>query len=662
MLKTRLQIRTIIITIIIITSTLSAISTNAQIEKKRKKTETEKVEKEKIKSLPDSVYKFKHDTITYIKDKIDYSERNGVKKSNAFYDSVYAKTRDKKLTKALYGLALRKPKRRLQISDTIITSIESPFIKYAGKIIRNIQIIKLKPFGTDISDTTFDHTGSKLENFGNSLHIMTRTFVIKNNLIIKKGEEINPIVLADNERILRELPYIEDARIQVINCDPSSDSVDILVIAKDKFDLAFNPVIKNAQKFSLKIWTVNFLGSGHRFENKFTIETNRDPVFRYDEGNYKIDNIKGTFIKGLFSYKTDNTRRKEYEIGFTRDLSPPTIKNSYGLVLKNTSYPGIIPVNDSLTKKINIKYSIQNFYYTRAFPLGSEYHVKKFPLYLLPSIRVYNINYLSRPFSSADSNLGYRNKTTLLAGISIAKNNYFITNYFYGFGTTEDIPYGYFIQFIGGYEIGEYFNRPYAGLQMGTGKYINQIGYYNINLKVGSYFRNNKFEQGVFEIAIDLASRLYHLRQCRLRNYLEYTFIYGFMRWPGENIYLNDLNGMHGLGNNDLTGQKRIILTFESQLFTPIHFYGFNFALYAFTEFGMLIKNNTSLFRNCVYTGLGLGIRIKNENLVFRTLQLEFIYFPNPPSGINEFKFISSGIPDKELRSFYPGVPGILGF
>ena len=50
-----------------------------------------------------------------------------------------------------------------------------------------------------------------------------------------EGDTISPLKLSDNERFLRELPYIDDARILVV---PVSDNeADIIVITKDVYSL-----------------------------------------------------------------------------------------------------------------------------------------------------------------------------------------------------------------------------------------------------------------------------------------------------------------------------------------------------------------------------------------------------------------------------------------
>ena len=92
---------------------------------------------------------------------------------------------------------------------------EHSFDVYGGKQIRYVYYNRLKVFGTTIEDTTV--VPNKLVRFANRLHYDTRTWVIKQSLFFREGDTVNAYKLVDNERYLRRLPFIVDARIYVIN-------------------------------------------------------------------------------------------------------------------------------------------------------------------------------------------------------------------------------------------------------------------------------------------------------------------------------------------------------------------------------------------------------------------------------------------------------------
>ena len=73
------------------------------------------------------------------------------------------------------------------------------FYPYEGLFIRNI-IIERIPFGVSIGDTSKRLINS-LTNLANDLHHITKTKVIKRNLFFKKGQRLQPFLMADNEKL-----------------------------------------------------------------------------------------------------------------------------------------------------------------------------------------------------------------------------------------------------------------------------------------------------------------------------------------------------------------------------------------------------------------------------------------------------------------------------
>ncbi|MBK6633791.1 MAG: hypothetical protein IPG38_05305 [Chitinophagaceae bacterium] len=120
--------------------------------------------------------------------------------------------------------------------DEAPVKLVNPYLKFKGLIIRSIETIRLG-FEYDIDDTTSikNNFGTRV---GKALHKNTADKVIKRNLFFNEGDPLYPYLLADNERYLRELIFIKDARILVDFAEGSADSVDVIVLTKDVFRLA----------------------------------------------------------------------------------------------------------------------------------------------------------------------------------------------------------------------------------------------------------------------------------------------------------------------------------------------------------------------------------------------------------------------------------------
>ena len=68
-------------------------------------------------------------------------------------------------------------------------------------------------------------------------------------------------------------------------------------------------------------------------------------------------------------------------------------------------------------------------------------------------------------------------------------------------------------------------------------------------------------------------------------------------------------------------GTNRAVLRSETVVFTPWDIYRFKMAMYGFADVGT-IGYRGNLFRNRFYSTLGVGVRIKNENLIFGTINI----------------------------------------
>ena len=93
--------------------------------------------------------------------------------------------------------------------DKSQTDAQANYQKYSGKIIRNISINQLKVFGQTVLDTT-QVPNTRIENIGNELHVNTRRNIICKKIFIHPGDSLDPFILADNERLIRQLPYIKN--------------------------------------------------------------------------------------------------------------------------------------------------------------------------------------------------------------------------------------------------------------------------------------------------------------------------------------------------------------------------------------------------------------------------------------------------------------------
>ena len=107
-----------------------------------------------------------------------------IQQSKTFYDSLHQKFSRHSITKLMYDLAFTNPDVPLVTDSVQKIKSESPFNRYKGKIIRNIKILTLDPFGPTIKDTA-RRPQTRSAKALNSVHINTRQYIIRRNLIFK---------------------------------------------------------------------------------------------------------------------------------------------------------------------------------------------------------------------------------------------------------------------------------------------------------------------------------------------------------------------------------------------------------------------------------------------------------------------------------------------
>ncbi|MCK4568973.1 MAG: hypothetical protein KAT76_01710 [Bacteroidales bacterium] len=608
----------------------------------------------------DTNYFVKNDSFILIPVNMDYMISRYPPINDAdTYKNIRKKASSSKLMKSLYQMTFVDPKTGQATASKQLSNSASPFDAYEGKIIRNIKFTTLEPFGPSLHDTSgVPYTW--FGKFGNSVHIKTRSYILRSNLLISSGELIDPLVLADNEVLMRNLPYIDDTRIVIVPIE-NTDSVDLLFITKDKFSFGINPIIKTASNISIKVWNENLYGLGHRVGGEVSIITNRSPVVHFDAGQYTIQNINGSFIRGDLGYVYIDDQH-QYNISFSRGYLPPTINTGLGMSYKRYVFDDYFVDQDSIYIIQDVDLEFQSAYLGHAFNIYDNPDSKLHGIYLTPGFTIINKHYLKRPYVTTEYIGRYRNTIQFLGSISLSQNNFYESNYFFEFGRTENVPYGFILNLTAGLESGEHYNRLYSGFTFSASDYINKFGYLFGEIRIGGYYKDNNLEEGLLKISINHASRLFRFRHSHVRLFSSLWYTMGFDRLPGEFLRFDGDNGIHGFSSNLLIGQERLSFHIEPVVFTPWVFLGFRFVFFGYASFGMIGPGNKAIFDTYLYSGYGLGIRIRNDNLVLNTLELSIGIYPNSPSDQDNLIFNMGGIPTHKFDNFLPNPPGVQAF
>ncbi len=260
-------------------------------------------------------------------------------KFTLFLDSLKIRASKKLITKKLYDLLIvsNKPVTAKQITSMSDIS----FLKYSGKKVRRIEIIRLNAFGTNVNAPLY-YEPNKIGSLLNKTHILTNESIIKKSLLFSEGDTISPLIFSDNERLLRKLPFIDDAVIIVM---PVTDKdVDVVIITKDLYSLGMGYNYQGINRGDLSVFEKNVLGIGHGLglEVPYNSKVPNSPGLGL---NYSINNIRKTFINlNLNYYRAFG--ETSYGFNLSRDLISATTKYAGGFSVLRMSSNGSL---DSLT-------------------------------------------------------------------------------------------------------------------------------------------------------------------------------------------------------------------------------------------------------------------------------------------------------------------------
>ncbi|HTX89541.1 MAG TPA: hypothetical protein VMC08_11165 [Bacteroidales bacterium] len=580
------------------------------------------------------------------------SKLSSTAKSQIFYDSIYHKFQRGKFSRLLYNLAfVAPPEPTLPDSVQKVKAVD-PYLKYHGKVIRSVRIMTLGPFGptpVDTGATARTAAGRAL----NSVHITTRKYIIRRQLLFKKGDTLDPVKMSDNLRILRELPSIHTARMIVTQPDPAIDSVDVLVITQDVWSIGFDIPVITMDRLVFRLYDANFLGLSDRFTSTFSMELDRAPFFRYDGASYTYTNIAGSYIDANGHFNFDDDGNVNFGGGLQRAFFATHTRWAGGA---DFEYNRAVFNPEQTSPEISY-FTDQNLWVGEAFPLKKV----SLPTRFILSEAAYWRNFLSRPPVTADSNSAFFNRLQLLISASFSRNNYYITDYLFRFGIPENVPYGRLVQLTLGKDWNDFYSRYYGGITLSVGNYVGPNGYLSGSLRFGGFLHDASLEDAVFKAQCIFISPLVYSadKRYRLRFFVTNDYKAG-INFRLSNHSMADINQDISVSRytSDTVFRGTQILAggFRAILYSPWFFYGFRFALMFNLQAGFIADQNQELFHQPLLAGIGTGIYIRNDNLIFPTLTISFYFYPNHPPGVpwfqvNFLEYASFNIPDFNVSS-----------
>ncbi|MDX1471313.1 MAG: hypothetical protein R3213_07435, partial [Flavobacteriaceae bacterium] len=274
-------------------------------------------------------YSFSQDSIpkdtTNIYTKIEKISEKG--KFSNFLHGLIFKSNDKSAPKKLEGRRAKSYRR------------------YIGKVIRNIEIEVYDPFGYSFTDTT-EVPNSWLEKTGNTLHVKSRKFTIRNLLLFSENSKLDTLLINESARLIRAQNYVRRVEIDPELVSRGSDSVDVRIVVLDAWSI-IPKVSLSTSVNRFRLLDRNFVGLGH--ELRTGVATRLSDGENAWDLRYRIRNFKNTFISSTFSYQARLNESYSKILDIDRPFYSPLARWAGGIYLdEQFSQDSILNMNNEL--------------------------------------------------------------------------------------------------------------------------------------------------------------------------------------------------------------------------------------------------------------------------------------------------------------------------
>ena len=554
-----------------------------------------------------SFYLLCHTQLTSAKQLTDSDTILNDKVNNPVLSEDLAQQLSKKLPKSKFTLWLLNF--LFKHPQTVLTSQTiASHAPYQGKYIGRIRLHKQGALITQ---------NFRKQLFINILFPTTKDGVILKQLDFSSGDIIIPQQLIASQERLNACPHIKEAQIVVHKRIDNEDTVDVHIATKDLFPIGLDLDLK---KPSLCINHNNMLGRGHLLKNKFF----------YNKGLgysaiYEALNIKNSGVTGKLKYLTKPSKSVK-KVKFFREA---THLNDYAgkiEVSKTKRIKKRILDGNSLPELTSFSFCHQHFWLGTAF---NDWLIKDSQHgYFFFTGKVACKQFINRPEVAQNVNRYFHNHVFGIGSVGFTNKKDYEDRLVYDVGSIEHILCGSKVNLIGGYQIGEFVNRPYLRLDMEQGGRILSLGYLYGAVKLGGFCYKKAVEQGIVQLKIDYFTPLLGIGNQWIRQFIGLDYLSGHNMFTGELISTNTHKVSKSFRDPFLGGTQRLYLRLETVLFISRQFAGCQVATLGFADAVKLQDAQGKVYQSSFCKALGIGFRCTHPHWTLGTLQVKLGYYP----------------------------------
>ncbi len=360
----------------------------------------------------------------------------------------------------------------------------------------------------------------------------------------------------------------------------------------------------------------------------------------------------------MLHYSFDGKGNFIRSIEVDRPFYSPLTRWAAGIAFESQQRRDSLRSNGQAYLPVLLRFSTSDIWAGKAVEIYKENRKAEIVTNLIFTARYLRIRFSEKYPEDNDPLHFYSDEDFYLGGIGIASRKYVQDRYIFKYGVPEDVPVGKIYSLTAGYQVKNGSGRLYLGMRFSSGNYY-KWGYLSSNLEYGAFFHSSNVEQGVFSAGVNYSTPLFEIGKWKFRQFVKPEITAGINRSPYDSLTLNDGYGLDGFKSPHLSGTTRLLLTLQIQSYSPWSLAGFRFGPYLSCSLGMIGDDIYPVKKSRVYSQLGLGVLIKNENLIFSTFQISVSFYPLIPGiGRDIFKLNSFSTTDFGFRDFEIEKPG----
>ncbi|MBS9768616.1 MAG: hypothetical protein KGV44_13905 [Flavobacteriaceae bacterium] len=480
-----------------------------------------------------------------------------------------------------------------------------------------------------------------MENLGNKLHTRTKEKHLRRLLSFKEGDCLDIKQLEDNEEMLKNLSYVDELYIFITENTKHELTLEFLV--KEKFAWAVSYQAHDINAHKVKLYSKNLWGLGHYIQAKYYYNPKRE-IPHSIGWEYTVPSIGNTHIRSTAIYQRNNHHTR-YSIEISRPFLDYKTKYAGGIHLNLMKNADQVPTNNIASFDNSVSYREIDTWGGLALP----YNLKKDDKYAryrkALTARIYHIKFSKHPDIKEDKNLFLLNTRGFLIGYNTSKKRLCVSNLIYNYGKLENIPYGHLTQLFFGGVRNEWEQKGYFGFNFEKSHYDTDNDYYFYSRLYGAtFFNENKILDGLLSTEFRYISKLYRFRNTGHRHFVKLNYTVGFNA-SDDFLNLNESSGLRNFESQFARGIKKFSLNLEDVFFSPYTIAGFRSTFFTFGDMGYISRSNSLLNRKGhLYASIGAGLRLHNNNFVFKTFQISFSLFLKAPQDVNFFTPDASGV------------------